>query len=216
MNGLMFKISVPYFVAFRKPTSNSSLSTFPVPPFTTIRGMISNAMGLARDDFALQDMMEIGIAPVYIERPVKEKALMLKMVNTPKDNIKAFWTSPFWRDFMVMPEYKIYIKADDGLIDEIYEALIHPIRPLYIGQSDDMVVIEDLEKTDVVKGQSDTVNSIVEGLYDGCELVKLLYKFQDKDTLIYTPTVSVPRELPYKLNKVIEGYYFKSDFVQLF
>ncbi|RLC75080.1 MAG: CRISPR-associated protein Cas5, partial [Chloroflexi bacterium] len=45
MLGLKFKIDCLYFNTFRKPISTSLILTYFIPPYTTIRGMISNALG---------------------------------------------------------------------------------------------------------------------------------------------------------------------------
>ena len=55
MLGFKFKIESLYFTSFRKSTSTSLLSSYKIPPFTTIRGLISNALGLKRDDMLVQD-----------------------------------------------------------------------------------------------------------------------------------------------------------------
>jgi len=46
MRGIIIRCEVLYFVTFRKPASTSLILTYPIPPFTTIRGMIANALGL--------------------------------------------------------------------------------------------------------------------------------------------------------------------------
>ena len=64
MKGITFLLECPYFCCFRKPTSTSIITTYPIIPFTTLRGIISNAMGFPRNDFVLQDKIIIGIVPV--------------------------------------------------------------------------------------------------------------------------------------------------------
>jgi CRISPR-associated protein Cas5h len=63
MFGLKFRIEALYFTNFRKSTSTSLINTYSIPPFTTLRGMISNALGLKRDDLRVQDWIKIGIKP---------------------------------------------------------------------------------------------------------------------------------------------------------
>ena len=53
MLGFKFTIESLYFTSFRKSTSTSLLSSYKIPPFTTIRGLISNALGLKRDDSSI-------------------------------------------------------------------------------------------------------------------------------------------------------------------
>ena len=61
MRGIIIRCEVLYFVTFRKPASTSLILTYPIPPFTTIRGMIANALGLAQHDHSLQDQIKIGL-----------------------------------------------------------------------------------------------------------------------------------------------------------
>lgn len=64
MFGFKFRIETLYFTTFRKATSTSLISSYSIPPFTTIRGLISNALGLKRDDLRIQNWIKIGIKPL--------------------------------------------------------------------------------------------------------------------------------------------------------
>lgn len=217
MRGIRFRLETPYFAAFRKPVSTSALDTYPIPPITTIKGLAACALGIKRDDFEFLNEVKAGLKPVYVEKPVKEKALLIKNALNPKDNIKAFWSSPFWRDFLVKPSYLVYVGGSDSLIDELLYGLQNPARPLYIGQSDDMVIIEDLVAMDIERVFSLVAHSIVEGIYPGCELMKLPLKFEnDGNTLIYTQTLSIPYNGEIKLDSEKELYKFGDEYVELF
>lgn len=56
-----FNVFVPGFCYFRKPTNTAYLDTYCIPPPTTIRGLLSNAIGLSRGDLRLQDKILLGI-----------------------------------------------------------------------------------------------------------------------------------------------------------
>lgn len=56
-----FNVFVPGFCYFRKPTNTAYLDTYCVPPPTTIRGLLSNAIGLSRGDLSLQDKLLLGV-----------------------------------------------------------------------------------------------------------------------------------------------------------
>ncbi len=66
--GLKFRADSPYFTTFREPTSTSLILSYAIPPYTTIRGLISNALGLPRDDLRVQDWFRIGIKPLRFEK----------------------------------------------------------------------------------------------------------------------------------------------------
>lgn len=82
MYGIQVDLDCPYFANFRKPTSTGTIITYPVPPFTTIRGLLSNALGLERDDYSLQDWdLKIGIGVKEIDGKSKEMSKILKLVS---------------------------------------------------------------------------------------------------------------------------------------
>lgn len=217
MIGIRFKMEAPYFAAFRKPVSTSALDTYPVPPITTLKGMAACAIGKKRDDFEFMDEIKVGLKPVYVEKPVKEKALLIKNALTPKENIRAFWSSPFWRDFLVKPSYVVYMSGSDQIVRELLDGLENPARPLYLGQSDDMVILEDLHSMEIYEVQSTVAHSVVEGIYPGCELLKLPLKFEnDGNTLVYTKTLSIPYDAVVELGTEKVLYRFGNEYVQLF
>lgn len=61
MKAFKINICVPGFCYFRKPTNTAYLDTYSVPPTTTVIGLISNALGLARGDYRLQDEIKIAL-----------------------------------------------------------------------------------------------------------------------------------------------------------
>jgi len=61
LKGFKFNICAPGFCYFRKPTNTAYLDTYAIPPPTTIRGLLANAMGFARGDYRLQECVFLGI-----------------------------------------------------------------------------------------------------------------------------------------------------------
>jgi|Deesub1362B_J571_1020462.scaffolds.fasta_scaffold00745_8 CRISPR-associated protein Cas5h len=80
MLGLKFRVDCLYFTTFREPTSTSLILSYVVPPYTTLRGMISNALGLLRDDLRVQEWFKIGIKPLGFEK-CREMAKIVKLVS---------------------------------------------------------------------------------------------------------------------------------------
>lgn len=81
MLGLKLHLEGMYFTSFRKPTSTSLILTYPLPPYTTIRGILSNALGLKRDDMTVQDWFRIGIRPINNNDKSREMAKILKLIS---------------------------------------------------------------------------------------------------------------------------------------
>jgi CRISPR-associated protein Cas5h len=215
MYGLTIDLECPYFGCFRHPTSTSLILSYPVPPYTTIRGLLANALGLARNDFYLQDKLAIGMRPLRWERATRELCKILKLKEFEKARITSFPSSPMFRYFLVKPAYRIYLGGEKELLRELKEALENPARLLYLGQSDDVVDVEVFPVTEIKRGVSKEVYSIFPGIKEGCETLKLPYKFQDVDTLIYSPVLSLPKSFPCNLKREIEIYFFDSQAIWL-
>lgn len=176
MFGLKFRVDCPYFATFREPTSTSLILSYVIPPYTTIRGMISNALGLPRDDLRVQEWFKIGIKPLGFEK-CREMAKILKLKGTGKKYERTFPSSPMFREFLVEPSYEIFLVGSEERIKEVHLAFLNPKRPLYLGGSDDLVDIEVFEPVGVEEVEVKEVRSVVEGVYEGCIVEKVPYKF---------------------------------------
>lgn len=219
MKGITFLLECPYFCCFRKPTSTSTMATYPVIPYTTLRGLIANAIGLQRNDFTLQDKLKIGIAPLSSPFVFTELAKILKLKEGEKrDRPQIYPSSPMYKELLVNVQMKIYLGIEDeNYFNLIKNALNNPARPLYIGQSDDMVIISDIKGFDTVKKDSaSSLMGIASGIHSDCELIRLPYKFKDLSTLEYTEILSIPKsDNPITLEKPVECYYFEEERIQL-
>ena len=257
MLGLKFRVEGIYFVSFRKPTTTALSLTYLLPPFTTLRGLIANALGLPRDSFEIQEWFKIGIRPDGRPQKNKEMAKLLKMISRkevykcqaceyefisetkPKKCPKCFSTaiikikkpiyertfpsSPVHREFLVRPSYWIYLVGEEDKIKEIHKALNNPKRPLYLGASDDLVDLEVFEPIKVERTQSNEVHSILDGVYEGCLIENLPYRFVPvkdkrgnlKEVHLEYKLVSIPKAFPYVVENHIEVWDFDGEFVRV-
>jgi len=206
--GLKFRVDGPYFTTFREPTSTSLILSYVIPPYTTIRGLISNALGLPRDDLRVQDWFKIGIKPLRFEKS-KEMAKILKLKGTGSRYERKFPSSPMFREFLVEPSYEIYLIGDEDKIRNTYSALLNPARPLYLGGSDDLVDLEVYEPVEVEEVEANEVWCVVEGVHEGCVVEKVPYKFVKvgKSFDVGYKTVSIPIHNPIK--KVLKVTSFR-------
>lgn len=195
--GLKFRVECPYFASFREPTSTSLILSYVIPPYTTIRGMISNALGLPRDDFRVQEWFKIGIKLLNFEK-CREMAKILKLKGTGKKYERTFPSSPMFREFLVEPSYEVFLVGDEERIEKVYSALKKPKRPLYLGGSDDLADIEVFEPVEVEDTEVDEVRCVVEGVHEGCVVEKVPYRFVKVGRAfgVEYKTVSVPIYLP--------------------
>lgn len=219
LHGLAFDVECPYFACFRHPTSTSVILTYPVPPFTTIRGLLANALGLLRNDFSLQDQLKMGLQALTPSGQTRELAKMLKLLKGEGKDIRptpsSFPSSPLYRYFLVRPSYQIYLSGEVELLDCLAQALASPHRPLYLGQSDDMVTVTHIRRMEIARGSSRVVYSLVPGIHPNCELLKLPLHFEDEDTLIYTDVLSLPPRFPWELEREMDLYFFDKEAIWL-
>jgi CRISPR-associated protein Cas5h len=203
MLGLKFRVDCPYFTTFREPTSTSLILSYVIPPYTTIRGMISNALGLPRDDTRVQEWFKIGIKTLEFEK-CREMSKILKLKGTGKKYERTFPSSPMFREFLVEPSYEIFLVGDEDKIKEVHSALLNPKRPLYLGGSDDLVDVEVFEPVEVKEVEVENVWSVVEGVYEGCIVEKVPYKFVKfgRTFGVEYKTVSIPLHLPIRVTRI--------------
>lgn len=222
MEGLVFDLAVPYFACFRKPTSTSVLATYQLPPFTTVRGLLACALGWGRWPDANSKRAgrgRTGSQPAWVEflqeqlylnvanlgqagsRPSRELARYLKLLaregRVEGRKLGSFPSSPIFKYFVVRPEYRVYVAGrDPELLGSIWQALNDPARPLYIGQSDDMVVVYPRWRGQVTEQEVDRVWGLVPGIREDAEALRLPQAFAANGDIIYTEVLSLPYHPP--------------------
>jgi CRISPR-associated protein Cas5h len=210
--GFIADAEMPYFACFRKPTSTSLVLTYPVPPFTTIIGMVANALGYSRPNYfegiaKLQEVLWLNLRPLTpVQRPSRELAKILKLVGEAREQRKptSFPSSPMYKYFLVRPTFRLFVASEDNdTVMEIVEALRHPNRPLYFGQSDDMVTVEVKWQGEVLPTQSDQAWALPigarEGTHQPVELLRLPLAFAHERQVVYSPLLSLPADFPFRL-----------------
>jgi CRISPR-associated protein Cas5h len=211
---IKLRIGCPYFSTFRKPTSTSTILTYFIPPYTTIRGLISNAMGLPRDDLRVQEWFKIGIKPLVANfEKSSEMAKILKLKGSSEEYRRNFSSSPMFKEFLVDWDYEVFLIGSDKRINDIYLSLLNPERMLYIGDSDAMVDIDISEPDFVVEVMTNEVCSVIEGFYDDCIIEKIPYKFikTGKKINLEYKTISIPYKYPLLLERKVSVFKLKEN-----
>ena len=204
MKCLRFKLETPYLVNFRRPFSTITILSYPFPPYTTIRGLLANALGLgdlqaARDDYntELEDL-KISLKPLNFPEQFQDMVLMKKLKSNLKGGSKkpneqtvmkklkeSEWdlsilreeelliyeglkhprssSAPFVKEYITPIECLVYILGEENDILILKDAIENPKRPLYIGGSDDFVILSEMDDKpiDVEEIESDELDSIV-------------------------------------------------------
>lgn len=210
MLGLKFKLDGLYFTTFRKPTSTSLILSYSIPPYTTIRGLLANALGMRRDDYSIQEWVKIGINPLKPSSRSGEMARILKLKGTGETHKRVFPSSPMFKEFLVSPAYEIYLTGEDDKINSVYKALLQPARPLYIGASDDLADVELSKPVEVREIATKQVSGIVGGVHEKCSVENIPYKFirRGKDFSIEYKTVSIPPNETITLKEDVDCWEF--------
>ncbi|MBI4896711.1 MAG: CRISPR-associated protein Cas5 [Candidatus Aenigmarchaeota archaeon] len=213
MLGFKFRLDGVYFTTFRKPTSTSLILSYSIPPYTTIRGLLANALGMKRDDYSLQDWFKIGIKPLSFSNRSREMAKLLKLKGTGENYVRVFPSSPMFKEFLISPAYEIYLAGDDEKIKQIHQALLQPERPLYIGTSDDLADIELSKPTQIQEISATKIFGVVEGVHEKCFVESIPYKFikKDSDFSLEYKTVSIPQNYIITMKKEIECWGFNGE-----
>ena len=114
----------------------------------------------------------------YEESLINEIIEYWEDFSNPKTiyNINKIWLSTqINRQRLIEPNYSIYIVStdDEFSLSNIKNALENPKRPLYIGESDDVVNILNISLVNIEPTTSSLISSIIPGLYSNSDLIKL-------------------------------------------
>lgn len=227
--GFAADAEMPYFVCFRKIAATSVILTYPVPPFTTVIGMIANAIGVSRSQYFegiqwLQSVLWLNLRPlVPLQRPTRELAKILKLVGEEREQRRpaSFPSSPVHKYFLPKPSYRFFVASEDKeVIGEIANSLCYPKRPLYLGQSDDMVVVNIVWEGDVEQVMSREAWGLVPGSYEGngqrTELLRLPIGFESERKPLFSPLLTLPSKFPFQLPQSERIWRFGEETVHLF
>mgnify|MGYP000107575811 CR=1 FL=1 len=222
MLGAKIELAFPYFACFRQPKSTSLLLTNPVPPFTTIIGMLGNAKGIHWLEYQsfyeeAEKLLLMNIRPLELDKSQREVAKLLKLKvgeERGAGRITSFPSSPMYRYFLVQPSYLLYIASEkEDYLRDLLSSLRDPFRPLYLGQSDDMVIVDVLWEGEVKKGEGREIWGLVYGIYEGCEYIAFPLTYVEREK---PPIFSLPPRFPFTLDFPLELYFFQEEGVPLY
>ncbi len=226
--GLVVHLEAPYFACFRRPASTSIILTYPVPPFTTILGLVANALGVPRAAYAealeeLQQRLYLNLRPLIPpERPSRELAKILKLVGEEREQRRpsSFPSSPMHRYFLVRPSFRLFLAGERETIFQVAQALRTPKRPLYLGQSDDMVLTDIIWQGEAAECQSSHAWALVPGVWEEgsrrVEILRLPLAFKGERTLLYSEPLTLPSHFPFPLPQPQTLWRFGEETVHLF
>jgi len=134
---------------------------------------------------------------------LQEKGVSNSEVNELSEEIKCFWKSlsrlrvyevnrkwlrtQIRRQRLISPEYTIFIKTEDSggqySLENISSHLRNPKRPLYLGESDDLVNViindEGIIETEDDNHYSSEISSVIPGIYEDCQITEIPIKIRN-------------------------------------
>ena len=217
MQAIILDIDVLYFCCFRKVTSNSLILTYLIPPFTTVRGLLANVLGYKRDDLNLQEAIKIGIIVQDFGTKNTELAKILKLKKDPKRKKSPDYpSSPMFKEYLVQPRYKVFIGGDQNIMGKIDTSLQNCSRPVYLGQSDDLIDIKKSEIMPAEQVDTDIINSSVSEFVEDSIMEKVPFKFSGDGKSLEYKIVCIPMQQKARLKTTIKAYKISDYFVELF
>lgn len=129
-------------------------------------------------------------------------------------NLNKKWISTqIHRQMIINPSYSIYIISNDNdefSLDNIYRYLKNPLRPLYIGESNDAVTLLNMKIVEIVENKSSEIASVLPDLHSNSELIKvpINLKYNKDSTKDIYEICSIPKGTLYEN---INCYTFKGE-----
>jgi CRISPR-associated Cas5-like protein len=160
-------LDVPFECSFTKAGAMNGLPTYRVPPVPTIQGLLYAALGRpsllqatqygelendVRDQeeaFREQVREECSFGIRIVEDGTEHTNLRSRHKASTSDAERAFITYVAQREALESPTYRIYIGGPTRLLSAFKTALEDPERLLYLGRSDDLVDVRDIEIHDI-------------------------------------------------------------------
>lgn len=167
--------------------------------------MLNAARGMPQDWQDDRDEWQISLVIESSGESIQSFSKILKIYEEKRRKADAakdefgkafFYKITVMRQKMIGVQYTVYFKAPEDQLIEGHQALLSPHWPLYLGESDDLVDVLSPRIIEVEPIPTDRIHSIIPGLAQGCQLVKLPHQFvrQGKNWHVEQQLYSIPPE----------------------
>lgn len=175
-------LDVPFECSFTKAGAMNGLPTYRVPPIPTIQGLLYAALGRPsllqatqygelendvrdqEEDFRERVRRVCSFGIRVVDGGTTHTNLRSRHKASKNDDDRPFITYVAQREALQSPTYRMYVGGPDELLATFQAALKEPERLLYLGRSDDLVDIRDIEIQDVTHvAESATLDCVVPG-----------------------------------------------------
>ena len=149
------------FAQYRNPFTFYYAQTYPLPPKSTIIGMLQNATNkyYNPDFWNLKVSVQGGFESVFWnyqqlvkgELELRKKGNVVEIWNKPKDRSLPLYgqglksqRTPVYQQELFNGRLYIFLRGDGRLLSEIEKALKTPKKILHLGRSEDIIYIRDV------------------------------------------------------------------------
>ncbi|MGI6365397.1 MAG: CRISPR-associated protein Cas5 [Bacillota bacterium] len=133
------RLSVPFWCSFRMPYTINVNFSYPVPPPITLYGLMGCALGLPADSYDLILDMEITVGIENEGEFIETYSRIIKRdPRTPDRRTLVI------RQKLLQPVFRLYLLAEEILAEQVAMGLAAPAFPLSLGESDDILEIDDI------------------------------------------------------------------------
>ena len=176
---LTFGAICPFWASFRQPQAVNVHVTYPIPPPSTLYGMLNAARGKPQDWNADRDNWQISLIVESKRKHIETFSKIFKLARGDSGEEGRFSRTILMRQKLMKVHYTIYLKTDESLLVEAQQALYTPHWPLYLGESDDVVDIINPRIVQCEPIEVQKIHSIIPGFVEGCELVNVPTRFTE-------------------------------------
>lgn len=179
---LTLGLTCPFWASFRNHSTVNVHVTYPFPPPSTIYGLINAARGKPQDWHDDRDAWQIAIVVERRGHLMETFSKIMKISRGDGDEsatVKGvFDRTTLIRQKLLAPRYRVYLKAPLDLLQEAESAMLNPHWTLYLGESDDLVDVQEPHIVSVTPQADIRAHSIIPVIVSGCQLVNVTVKFR--------------------------------------
>ena len=145
---------------YKKPTAFKVGETYPLPPYSTVKGMLHRALQV--DQYipmrlSIQGQYESRIVDYqrhyfFDSRDGVEFPLVLDGLALDHD-FKELSTMPLYMHMLLHVELVIHVQAEDSVLERIERAVIREGIPLSLGRWEDLVRVDECKLVDCTKDE---------------------------------------------------------------
>lgn len=167
-------------VCYRKPFTNKVTETYPLPPYSTVKGMIHallNADTLIPFSLSIQGQYESQIIDYKKNYLIKKRQFAMPIIldglrgKIPMFDKETMSSMPLYTHLLYNVHLVIHINAEKAILDAIYEAFMKANTFLSLGRYEDLLRIDEIKYVPIKET-------------DHCRLQHSIYvpeKYVDKD-----------------------------------